>query len=160
MTVITKPNGQIVVSLPQFQLEQETDPATGLQWASVAAASAWEAATEPALDAQLTAQLTPPPPPPPPPDAVWKWYIDIGPFFDRLGAQKMAVLTSANVNIKALISDLQVRKWVDLQRADVAQGLALIGSVIPAVTPAMQAVVVSTVPTQDENLALRKVYFS
>lgn len=90
----------------------------------------------------------------------WHWYIDVGPFFDRLGANKMAVLTSTNTNIKALISDLQVRKWVDLQRPDVAAGLALIGSVIPALTPTLQAEIVGTVPLPSENLALKKMYFS
>lgn len=55
-----------------------------------------------------------------------EWLIDIGPFFDRFGAAKMAVLTSADAGVKAILADTQVRKWIDLQRADVAQSLSLI----------------------------------
>ena len=101
----------------------------------------------------------PAPTPPPAPAPVWQWYIDVGPFFDRLGAQKMPVLLSADATVKALIADLQVRKWVDLQRADVAAGLAYIGSVIPAVNSTLRTAILTTPPSKSENLALRKLYF-
>ena len=29
----------------------------------------------------------------------WEWLIDIGPFFDRFGAAKMAVLTSSDAGV-------------------------------------------------------------
>lgn len=91
---------------------------------------------------------------------VWEWFIDLGPFYDRFGAAKMAVLTSADSGVKAILADLNIRKWVDLQRADVAQALAYVGSVIPAVTPALQTSILTTPVTEVENLALRKLYFS
>ena len=88
------------------------------------------------------------------------WFIDIGPFYDRFGAAKMAVLTSTDAGVKAIMSDVQIRKWIDLQRADVASSLAYIGSVVPALTPAIQTAILTTPVTAEENLALRKVYFS
>ena len=87
------------------------------------------------------------------------WLIDIGPFFDRFGATKMAVLTSADAGVKAILSDVQVRKWIDLQRADVATSLAYIGTKVPAVDATLQAAILSTPVTPEENLALRKLYF-
>ena len=50
MTVIVK-DGRIVVSLPQFEIEQENDPATGLVWASTTAAQAWADQQLPQLEA-------------------------------------------------------------------------------------------------------------
>lgn len=88
-----------------------------------------------------------------------EWLIDIGPFFDRFGAAKMAVLTSADVGVKAILSDVQVRKWIDLQRADVASSLAYIGSKVPAVDATLQTAILTTPVTAEENLALRKLYF-
>lgn len=89
-----------------------------------------------------------------------EWLIDIGPFFDRFGAAKMAVLTSTDAGVKAILADTQVRKWIDLQRADVSQSVAYIGSVVAAVTPALQTAILTTPVTPDENQALRKLYFS
>lgn len=89
-----------------------------------------------------------------------EWLIDIGPFFDRFGAAKMAVLTSADPGVRAILADTQVRKWIDLQRADVAQSVAYIGTVVAAVTPALQTAILTTPVSPEENLALRKQFFS
>ena len=89
-----------------------------------------------------------------------EWLIDIGAFFDRFGAAKMVVLTSTDPGVKAIIADTQVRKWVDLQRPDVAQSVAYIGTVVAAVTPALQTAILTTPVTPEENLALRKLYFA
>ena len=98
----------------------------------------------------------------PEPDAAnpTEWLIDIGPFFDRFGAAKMAVLTSADAGVKAILADLQVRKWIDLKRADVATGLQYVGGAVPAVTPAVQSTILTTPVADAENLVLRKLYFS
>lgn len=93
------------------------------------------------------------------PDPTWKWYLDVGPFFDRFGAIKMAILTSSNSGVKALLQDIQIRKWIDLKNPEVASGLAYIGSIIPALDATMQDTILNTVPTLEENLALRKLYF-
>jgi len=101
-----------------------------------------------------------PTPPVPPTPAPWHWLIDIGPFFDRFGAAKMAVLTSADVGVQAILKDTQIRKWLDLKLPEVAQSIAYVGSKVPAVTPALQQSILNT-PVQDaENLALRKLYFN
>lgn len=91
---------------------------------------------------------------------VWEWFIDLGPFYDRFGAAKMAVLTSADAGVKAIIADLNIRKWVDLKRPDVAQALAYVGSVVPAVTAELQTAILDTPVATEENLALRKQFFS
>lgn len=95
----------------------------------------------------------------PPVTPEWKWYIDIGPFFDRFGAAKMAVLTSADAGVQAIIKDVQIRKWLDLKLPEVAQSLAYVGSKVAAVTPAVQTAVLTTPVAAAENLALRRLYF-
>ena len=100
------------------------------------------------------APLTPAAPP------VWEWFIDIGPFFDRFGAAKMAVLTSADAGVKAILQDTQVRKWVDLKRTDVADALSYIRTKVPAVTQVLQDSILITPVASEENLARRKSYFS
>ena len=103
--------------------------------------------------------VTPEPPPAPP--SPTDWLIDVGPFFDRFAGAKMALLTSANATVQALVKDLQVRKWIDLQRADVASGIdALIALGVPGMTTALKTAVLTTPVTAEENFALRKVYFS
>lgn len=100
-------------------------------------------------------------PPAEPAPAVYDWYIDVGPFFDRFDTAKMSILTSSNATVGALVRDLQVRKWIDLKRADVAAGIdALISLAVPGVTPALKTAVLTTPVTAEENFALRRVYFS
>lgn len=89
-----------------------------------------------------------------------EWLIDIGPFFDRFGAAKLAVLTSADATVKAILQDIQVRKWIDLKRADVASSLAYVGTKVPAVDATLQAAILTTPVAAADNLALRKLYFS
>ena len=85
----------------------------------------------------------------------YAWLIDIGPYMDRFGAAKMAVLTSPDVAVKAIVQDMMGRKYIDLQRTDVAQGLAYIGSVVAAVTPALQTTILTTPVAFQENVWLR-----
>ena len=89
-----------------------------------------------------------------------EWLIDIGPFFDRFGAAKLAVLTSADATVKAILQDIQVRKWIDLKRADVASSLAYVGTKVPAVDATLQAAILNTPVDPVDNLALRKLYFA
>ena len=90
----------------------------------------------------------------------WEWLIDIGPFFDRFGAAKMAVLTSADPGVQAILKDTQIRKWLDLKLPEVAQSLSYIGTKVPAVTTELQSTILNTPVGVEENLALRKLYFS
>ena len=88
-----------------------------------------------------------------------EWLLDLGPFYDRFGAAKMPVLTSPDATVKAIIADCNIRKWIDLENPDVANGLTYIGSVVAALTPAIQTAILTTPVTAEENRALRKVYF-
>lgn len=106
-----------------------------------------------------THQITASAPPPAPVDPCLN-FIDIGPFYDRFGAAKMPVLMSADSAVQAIIADLNIRKWVDLARADVAQALAYIGTKVPSVTAELQQAILTTPVATTENLALRRLYFS
>ena len=98
--------------------------------------------------------------PTPEPASVWEWLIDIGPFFDRFGTAKMAVLTSSDVGVQAIIKDTQVRKWLDLKLPEIASAVAYIGTKVPALTAELQQSILNTPVEEKENLALRKLYFS
>ena len=138
-------SNNIVVSV----IESETDPdGTNGEW--VACSNAGPGWT---YDGAVFA-------PPTPVVEPWANLIDIGPFFDRFGAAKMAVLTSTDAGVKAIIGDAGIRKWIDISRADVAQSVTYIASKVPAVTPAIQAAVISPPVLDSENMALRKLYFS
>ena len=100
------------------------------------------------------------PQPEPTPAPEWEWYIDIGPFFDRFGAAKMAVLTSADVGVQAILKDTQVRKWLDLRLPEIEQSVQYLASKVPELTTELQDQIVNTKPAEHENLALRKLYFS
>ena len=104
---------------------------------------------------------TPEPPEPPAPAAPeWEWYIDIGPFFDRFGSAKLAVLTSTNPGVQAILKDTQVRKWLDLKLPEIAQSVDYLAKRVPAVTPELKEAILTTQVAEHENLALRKLYFS
>ena len=90
----------------------------------------------------------------------WEWLIDIGPFFDRFGAAKMAVLTSTDVGVQAVIKDTQIRKWLDLKLPEIASAVAYIGTKVPALTANLQQSILNTPVEEKDNLALRKLYFS
>ena len=90
----------------------------------------------------------------------WEWLIDIGSFFDRFGAAKMAVLTSSDVGVQAIVKDTQVRQWLDLKLPEIASAVAYVGTKVPGVTPELQQSILNTPVAETENLALRKLYFS
>ena len=100
------------------------------------------------------------PQPEPTPAPVWEWYIDVGPFFDRFGSAKLAVLTSADAGVQAVLKDTQVRRWLDLKLPEIAQSVDYVASVVPAVTPELKEAILTTPVAEHENLALRKLYFS
>ena len=104
--------------------------------------------------------VQPEPPALVPEPPVYETYIDLGPFYDRFGATKMAVLTSQDPGIRAILTDLNIRKWIDLARPDVAQAVQYVGSVVTQVTPELQTTILNTAIAPEENLALRKLYFS
>lgn len=101
--------------------------------------------------------ITPPPPPPPVDPA--EWLIDIGPFFDRFQNKKLSILMSSDATVKAIVTDVQVRKWIDLERNDVAQAMDVL--VVKGLIDVTEKTNILTTPVQPhEQLALRKTYFS
>jgi hypothetical protein len=109
-------------------------------------------------------------PPPPAPKPEWAWYIDHGPFTDRLGAAATVTIdTSTAPGFVAIRADFARRKWIDLEDPRVAatvgylagQPLPGLGTLATPLLTAEQAVAVLNTPvTPAENLALRKLYFS
>lgn len=142
---------QLVDNVVHMVIESETDP-DGINGEWVACGNAGPGWT-------YNGTTFAPPPPPEPKVDPCEWLIDIGPFYDRFGATKMAVLTSADAGVKAIMQDVSIRKWIDLKRADVASALAYIGSIIPSVDTALQTSILTTPVTFEENRALRKLYF-
>ena len=85
---------------------------------------------------------------PPAPDTVPEpRHIAVGSFFDRFGAEKYNILASTDPVVQALIKDVSVRKFIDLDRPDLLQGLQLVQSKGFAIDP--QAIV--SAPVQPEE---------
>lgn len=93
------------------------------------------------------------------PGSPYDWLIDIGPFFDRFGALKMAVLISADPTVRAIVQDVTVRKWIDLRRPDVATALDAIASKVTGFSENLKHQILATPVSEEENRALRKLYF-
>ena len=53
-------------------------------------------------------------------------HISVGAFFDRFGSAKWAILADATPAVQAVIKDASVRSYIDLDRADLPAGLALL----------------------------------
>lgn len=56
------------------------------------------------------------------------WLIGVGSFYDRFGDQKIPILASTDPVVQALVKDAQVRKYIDLKRADLPTMLAILNS--------------------------------
>jgi hypothetical protein len=90
-----------------------------------------------------------------------QWLIDIGPLFDRFGLLQIAILANPDNENQAVIKTIMARKYIDLQRADIPQMMAIIKSKNPGiVTDALIASVLTTPVAPHENSSLRKLYFS
>jgi hypothetical protein len=87
--------------------------------------------------------------PPVPPIRPENWYIGVGPFYDRFGAYKLAILSSTDPMVQAVIKDSSVRKYLDLKgrRAELAQVVGLLQSKGFAVT---EAALLDVQPTAQE----------
>ncbi len=146
----------------RYELLNEQGEPTG---EVVLADEAFMAANYPDGNYRVVAE--PPAPEPAPP--VWQWYIDLGPFTDRLGAGSAAIDLSTEPGAVAVRSDFARRKWIDLKDPRVIAALwYLAGQPHPVLgtltSPVLSAATVtsalSTPVVLAENLALRKLYFS
>ncbi len=105
-----------------------------------------------------------------PQQPVWAWYIDQGPFTDRLGAAATRLIdTSTAPGFVAIRADFARRRWIDLKDQRViatvnylaGQPMPGLGTLAQPLLTTQQANEVLTKPvTAEENLALRRLYFS
>ena len=81
-------------------------------------------------------------------DADWRIYV--GAFFDRFGEQKIAILSSEDAVVQALIKDASVRQYIGLRerRDELAQ---MIGVLVAKGFALDAAAILDTEPTEDER---------
>lgn len=108
-------------------------------------------------------------PAPPAPEPEWAWYMDLGPFADRLGAASVAIDLSTEQGVVVIRNDFSRRKWIDLKDPRVIAALwylagqphPVLGTLAaPLLTAAAVTTILSTPVPLKDNLALRKLYFS
>lgn len=106
---------------------------------------------------------------PPESEPEWAWYMDLGPFADRLGAASVAIDLSVEPGVVAIRNDFSRRKWIDLKDPRVIAALwylagqphPVLGTLAaPLLTSAAVTTILSTPVPLKDNLALRKLYFS
>ncbi len=65
-------------------------------------------------------------PPVAPAEEPVKRHLAVGSFFDRFGPLKIAILSSTDATVKALILDCSVRKYIDLDNEELPFGIDLL----------------------------------
>ena len=80
------------------------------------------------------------------------WRIDVGSFFDRFGEAKLAILSSENAVVKAMIMDASVRKYIALveRKDELTQMLGLLQSLVSGISLDITAIL-ETEPTDAER---------
>lgn len=71
-----------------------------------------------------------------PPQPSTPRHISVGAFFDRFGELKLPILRDQNYDCKAVVMDASVRKYIDLDNADLPAGLAILQAAGHAIDPA------------------------
>ncbi len=110
-------------------------------------------------------------PTPPAPPPVYKMYLDVGAWWRRFGALKIAILSNTDTNLQAAVKYIMSLHWVDLEDPETAAICAyMLGTTIPDVgtiaapiaglTQAIVTSVLTTVPIPAEQHVLVKMYFS
>jgi hypothetical protein len=63
-------------------------------------------------------------------------HISVGAFFDRFSGEKWAILGSVDSQVQGVVKDASVRKYIDLDNADLPAGLAILQAAGHAIDPA------------------------
>lgn len=63
-------------------------------------------------------------------------HISVGAFYDRFGPAKWAILSDESPQVRAVVRDASVRKYIDLDNADLPAGLAILQAAGHAIDPA------------------------
>ena len=81
------------------------------------------------------------------------WRIYVGAFFDRFGSEKIAILSSEDAVVQALIKDASIRQYIGLRerRDELAQ---MIGVLVAKGFTLDAAAILDTEPTEDERWQL------
>lgn len=66
------------------------------------------------------------PEPPAPEPTPEPRHISVGAFYDRFGDQKWPILSSDDLAVQGMIKDTQVRKYIDLDSAQLPAGLDML----------------------------------
>lgn len=67
-------------------------------------------------------------PPAPQEPAILARHISVGAFFDRFGSAKWAILADTAPQVKAVVQDASVRKYIDLDNPDLPAGLQVLSA--------------------------------
>ena len=80
------------------------------------------------------------------------WRIDVGSFFDRFGDAKLAILSSENPVVKAMITDASVRQYISLieRKDELTQMLGLLLTLVSGISLDVAAIL-ETEPTDAER---------
>lgn len=79
----------------------------------------------------ICAEQAEPAPPPAAPQ-----HISVGAFHDRFGPAKWAILSDESAQVRAVVRDASVRKYIDLDNADLPAGLAILQAAGHDIDPA------------------------
>lgn len=73
--------------------------------------------------------------PVPEPEIVVVRHISVGAFYDRFGPAKWSILSDESPQVSAVVRDASVRKYIDLDNADLTAGLAILQAAGHAIVP-------------------------
>jgi hypothetical protein len=92
----------------------------------------------------------------------WLNLIDIGPFMDRFGDAKLAILKAKKTNddVAAVYEDMTARKYIDIAGEPAKRGVATLQALLPEVTAQVAYNVLKPPVQLSENFALRTTYFN
>lgn len=74
--------------------------------------------------------------PVPEPEIVVVRHISVGAFYDRFGAAKWSILSDESPQVRAVVRDASVRKYIDLDNVDLPAGLAILQAAGHDIDPA------------------------
>lgn len=92
------------------------------------------------------------------PETPYKWKLDVGAFFDRFGTAKIAILSSQDSTVQAIVRDCLTRHWIDLKQDTTKEGLLALVS-LGLITSSVSDNILSTPASNYENSALRKLFY-
>lgn len=75
------------------------------------------------------------------------WWINVGPFFDRFGPKALAIVSSADDQVRGVVQLCMPRQYIDLKRADLPVMVGLL--VLKGIITEAEKTAALTAPTTD-----------